>query len=765
MRLSMRIFLRFIILVVVWGGSAKTEALNLAAGAIEQTAAIVKLPDTGQTGDYTSTFGEDSDYLLNPPAYTDNGNGTITDKVTGLLWQKSDGGEMSWENAKIYADSLSIGGYNDWRLPNSHELFNILDHGRLNPAMDTGYFPKTKAEYWWSANERVDDATKIWVVNAGGGIGAHPKDETISSGGSKRFHVRCVREVTPISEPENRFNDNDDGTVTDNLTGLIWQQDAPEAAKTWEDALIYCQQLSLADHDDWRLPNIKELRSISDDHLMNPSLDKTYFPDASSELYWSSTTEMNQPAKAWTVDFNYGLVSYAEKSGAHYIRAVRGGMGLSMHEPEMILIPGGEFEMGDHHDFVDPNHGGDETPVHSVLIDSFYLAMTQTTNQQYCDYLNSAIKQNIIEVREGLVYEVDGDEVFCFTTLYADYSSIAWSGSEFSIIDHRANHPVVGVMWFGAAAYCNWLSSQQDLEPCYNLQNGDCDFSKNGFRLPTEAEWEYAGRGGQNNPYFIFPWGDDADSSKANWPESNNPYQSGPYPWTTPVGFYNGQLHQKTDFNWPGEQLNYQTSDGRNAFGLYDMAGNVWEFVNDWYGREYYSTSPYDNPTGPESGTIMPDGKAYRGMRGGNWYNGDDGHSRVSNRNPSYYRGPDDPNHAWYHIGFRIARNFEGNSTGLESSNFTGPNGFRLGQNYPNPFNPSTTIEYRIPAGNQVQLEIFNILGQKVVTLVSQFMAAGSYNVRWNGLNQNGVQVSPGIYICRLQSDARTDSKKMVFLP
>jgi formylglycine-generating enzyme required for sulfatase activity len=93
------------------------------------------------------------------------------------------------------------------------------------------------------------------------------------------------------------------------------------------------------------------------------------------------------------------------------------------------------------------------------------------------------------------------------------------------------------------------------------------------------------------------------------------------------------------------------------------MAGNVWEFVNDWYGQNYYSLGNYDNPKGPTSGFIMPDGKAYRGMRGGNWYNGykttsvNDGHSRVSNRNPSYYRGPQDPNHPYYHVGFRTARN------------------------------------------------------------------------------------------------------------
>lgn len=91
-----------------------------------------------------------------------------------------------------------------------------------------------------------------------------------------------------------------------------------------------------------------------------------------------------------------------------------------------------------------------------------------------------------------------------------------------------------------------------------------------------------------------------------------------------------------------------------NGFGLYDMAGNVWQFINDWYDRGYYAYSPAENPPGPERGSVMPDGKPYRGMRGGNWDNGEHGHSRVSNRNPSYYRGPQDPDHPYYHFSFRV---------------------------------------------------------------------------------------------------------------
>jgi formylglycine-generating enzyme required for sulfatase activity len=324
--------------------------------------------------------------------------------------------------------------------------------------------------------------------------------------------------------------------------------------------------------------------------------------------------------------------------------------------PEVVLLPGGEFEMGDHHNYVDPAHPSDEVPIHTVRIDSLYVGKYETTVQQYADFLNAALAGGTIEVRSGVVYGKGGSEIY-FTTRQADeYSRIGWDGSAFTVLDNRGDHPVTSVRWFGAAAYANWLSSENGLVGCYDLTTGVCYFKVNGYRLPTEAEWEYAARGGQYSPYRIFPWGDDADNTKANWPSSGDLYETGALPWTTPVGFYDGTLHQKVDFGWPGSQTSYQTSNGANGYGLYDMSGNAWEWVYDWYGQDYYSVSPTDNPTGPASGTLMPDGKPYRGMRGGNWYNGENGHGRVANRNPSYYRGPLDPDHPYYHVGFRVVR-------------------------------------------------------------------------------------------------------------
>ncbi len=431
--------------------------------------------------------------------------------------------------------------------------------------------------------------------------------------------------------------------------------------------------------------------------------------------------------------------------------------------PEMVLIPGGEFDMGDHHNFVDPGHPTDELPIHTVHIDSFYLGKYEISNQQYCSYLNSALLQRLIEVRNGYVYAVGGNDIYCETDAAVTYSGIHWDGSSFSVRDNRNQHPMVGVRWCGAAAYCNWLSVQNGFQECYDLTTWQCDFSQAGFRLPTEAEWEYAARGGQYNPYRIFPWGDDvnADGTLANWPDSGDPYETGPYPWTTPIGFYNGKLHQKADFNWPGSQVSYQTRNGSNAYGLFDMSGNVWEWVYDWYGRDYYSVSPIDNPTGPATGSPMPDGKPYRALRGGNWYNGKEfwGHARVANRNPSYYRGPDDPNHAWYHIGFRVARNYSTTTTAIGHSDMSFPTGFELQQNYPNPFNASTTIRYLISKSSLVKLTVFDLLGREVKTLVHQEQLPGQYEVKFDS-----ATLSSGVYLYQLNVDGQVEIRKAIYL-
>ena len=283
-----------------------------------QDSIMTKLPDTGQITSYSKIPGEDSDYLINPPSFTDNGDGTIKDNVTKLIWQKTDGGEMTWQTAKSYCSTLSLAGYK-WRLPNSHELFSILNHDKM-PAINTVYFPTTTAQYWWTGQTRVGDTT-VWVANSGGGIGAHPKNETVSAGGIKYFNARCVKDVVWHSE----YTDNGNGTISDSKSGFMWQKIPFPNLKNWFDALRYADTLSLGGYSDWRLPNIKELQSISEDTFINPSVNPAYFPSTNPTIYWSSTSQKSpDTTHSWTVDFYYGIASYNLKTETHYIRCVRG---------------------------------------------------------------------------------------------------------------------------------------------------------------------------------------------------------------------------------------------------------------------------------------------------------------------------------------------------------------------------------------------------------------------------------------------------------
>ena len=168
--------------------------------------------------------------------------------------------------------------------------------------------------------------------------------------------------------------------------------------------------------------------------------------------------------------------------------------------------------------------------------------------------------------------------------------------------------PVDSIRWYEAVRFCNRLSERQGLEPCYDEKNWNCDFAKNGYRLPTEAEWEYAARGGRLSKGYEYS-GSDRVSDVA-WYESNSYYKSHPVKTKKP-----------------------------NELGLYDMSGNVWEWCNDWY---EVSLGGGANPIGPASGL-------FRVHRGGSW-NFDAGDCAVS------YRNRWRPSNASITLGFRLAR-------------------------------------------------------------------------------------------------------------
>ncbi len=219
----------------------------------------------------------------------------------------------------------------------------------------------------------------------------------------------------------------------------------------------------------------------------------------------------------------------------------------------MVYIPAGEFEMGS------TDGGDDEQPVHEVVLDGFWIDRTEVTNARFAAFLNEQGNQT----EGGATWLNIGDED----------CRIERSEGAYRPVSGYANHPVIEVTWYGAAAYCEWV----------------------GGRLPTEAEWEVAARGPEG---YAYPWGNSApDCSLANYWGKDGGCVGG----TTTVGSY------PTGASWVGAQ---------------DLAGNVWEWVGDWYGP--YAAGRQVNPTGPSSGEL-------RVVRGGSW-DGDQYYARCSAR-------------------------------------------------------------------------------------------------------------------------------------
>ena len=342
-------------------------SLGLGADSVRHAAAVetvngTPLPDTGQTQSYTFTFGEDSDYLINPPSYTKlDANGDdlpdsatewvmVRDNVTQLIWEvKTDDGsihdkdnEYTWQNAQdvfiAAVNAEQFGGHSDWRMPSIKELASITDLGRHHPAINTDYFPNTVLSYYWSSTTSDYRTDYAWWVNFSYGSDYRSRK-------SRSIYVRAVRGGQ--SGSFDHFVINGDGTVTDTVTGLMWQQ-ATDGSMNWEAAISHCEALSLAGYDDWRLPNRRELRSIVDYSRYNPAIDTAVFPGTVSFYYWSSTTGVGSMSGAWSVGFNDDGDDWSSKSDSNYVRAVRGGQARLLGHL-VILSPrqGSCWELGD----------------------------------------------------------------------------------------------------------------------------------------------------------------------------------------------------------------------------------------------------------------------------------------------------------------------------------------------------------------------------------------------------------------------------------
>ena len=322
------------------------------------------IPDTGLTKCYDMTqeitcpqqgedfYGQDAQYSCNPRSYTkldENGielsdSATewvmVRDNVTGLIWEvKTDDGSIHdkddayrWQDGHdIFISTLNsqnFGGHNDWRMPNLKELFLILDNSKPTPpTINTDYFPNTYPFFYWSSTDLVINPDQAWLISFyHGGVQSYLK----SFGPTGDSYMRAVRPGQ--CEPFGNFVDNVNGTVTDTSTGLMWQQESAPIAPgsydyNWQQALSYCENLTLAGYEDWRLPNRNELQTLVDYNKFEPSIDTTIFSITTSPYYWSSTTSGDDPERAWSVDFYRGNSNRNSKTGTKDVRAVRGGCG------------------------------------------------------------------------------------------------------------------------------------------------------------------------------------------------------------------------------------------------------------------------------------------------------------------------------------------------------------------------------------------------------------------------------------------------------
>ena len=284
------------------------------------------LTDTGQVTcfstsgakDCASAYpGQDAHYAGRPQAFDDKGDGTVFDPATGLLWQKGHNRKrLGYYAAKRTCEGLSLGGRTDWRLPAIKELFSIthwqgstgrrpfldgtvfdieepdasvLEGDRFASTHQTGMMGQTwsstiyKGLHW----DRPGVEAAFFFNFLDGRIKQAPTN------GPMGLFYRCV------AGPEwgkNQFADNGDGTVSDALTGLVWQQADDGQTRDWPGALAYCESLILAGQDDWRLPNVKELQSIVDYSRPEPAIDRRYLKIADPKgWFWSSTTHGENP--------------------------------------------------------------------------------------------------------------------------------------------------------------------------------------------------------------------------------------------------------------------------------------------------------------------------------------------------------------------------------------------------------------------------------------------------------------------------------------
>ena len=278
--------------------------------------------------------------------------------------------------------------------------------------------------------------------------------------------------------------------------------------------------------------------------------------------------------------------------------------------PEMALVKGGSYYMGSE------TRSEAERPVHLVELLDFYIGKYEVTNKEFIYFLNhTSYKVSIVDD----LCKIGGITVYRFDACFPDYEDVIHD-INIGIVRGYENHPIIGVSWFGAILYCNWLSKKHGLMPVYSIIGNSIvpEWDANGYRLPTEAEWEYAARAlGKTHT-----WSGTSDINEL-YKYANLRGKEDGYPFTSPIG-------------------NFLP----NSIGLYDMTGNANEWCWDWSDKEYYKYSERKNPKGP------PSGKSHV-LRGFSWvFDGSKAH--LTSRFAGDYVGICSDV-----TGFRLARNFK----------------------------------------------------------------------------------------------------------
>jgi formylglycine-generating enzyme required for sulfatase activity len=348
------------------------------------------------------------------------------------------------------------------------------------------------------------------------------------------------------------------------------------------------------------------------------------------------------PYRSFWITNDSGLVPLQLGANSHFYRA-----SYTEAFAGMKLIPAGSFRMGEDSTLTYTN----EKPMHQVYVSEFYLAQFETTNEEVRDLMQWAYDNGRIGVNRDKVTNKFGSTPLVLqlkgVTDAIAHNQMNFTNGQFYVDAGMQRNPCVGITWYGAAMISNWKSEREGLQPCFNPTNWVCDFSKNGYRLPTEAEWEKAARGGLTNDNY--PWSSPRTASYLNQITTNyctfTPVGL-PHPFrTTEVGFYDGVR------NLPATNM-------VNGYGLYDMAGNVREWCYDWFDPGFYSApeAKLQDTTGPAVGTTVtfPNNTSgpTRVSRGGS-FDEQQKNVRCAYRGQAYQSSPEFAH--WYH-GMRLAR-------------------------------------------------------------------------------------------------------------